>query len=160
MYHFFTHILKQVTSRCFLFSLCHNEKHGQEGASSRVCQRPAQGHVGHTPNGRDRPAVHSGCKGQGCGETSGHPGYVLVSGCSDKDCILCVLMGSSSTTHSVQCRCGFDGAAGGSVLGLDEADYGGQPPWNHPDHPGFPSGHEGSGQGPHSGHGQHRRASR
>lgn len=74
-----------------------------------------------------------------------------------KCCYLCVLMGLSSC--SVQCRCGFDGTAGGAVFRLDEADPGGQPPRHHPDHPGFPDGHEGSGQGPHSGHRQHWRAS-
>nr|UGO02005.1 hydroxysteroid 17-beta dehydrogenase 1 [Trachinotus anak] len=33
--------------------LCHNEEPGQEGASFRVRERPAQGHLGHSPNGRD-----------------------------------------------------------------------------------------------------------
>ncbi len=66
----------------------------------------------------------------------------------------------SRLAYSVQCWGGFDGTPGGAVLGLHEADSGGQPLRYHPDHPGFPAGHEGSGQGSHSGHRQHWRASR
>lgn len=43
--------------------------------------------------------------------------------------------------------CGFYAATGGSVFGLDEAETGGQPPWNYPERGGFPPGQEGSGQG-------------
>lgn len=58
-----------------LSSLCNDEKSVQKGTSFRKCERAAQGHLGHTPNGRDQPAVHPRGDGEDCGEANRRSGY-------------------------------------------------------------------------------------
>lgn len=58
-----------------LSSLCNNEKSVQKGTSFGERQRSPQGHLGHTPDGCDQPAVHPGGDGEDCGETNRRSGY-------------------------------------------------------------------------------------
>lgn len=58
-----------------LSSLCNNEKSVQKGTPFGKRQRSPQGHLGHTPDGCDQPAVHPGGDGEDCGETNRHFGY-------------------------------------------------------------------------------------